>query len=215
VSNYLVHKLVVLYVVQQVCVRAVIKYSLSLIDRFTITTIQLVWSCISVHSFWTFEVRAKPPPRCMPANNSQGITPWFMKGPFQTLMVVTYSGLPFIIILVLNILIVFRLRCTPVAFHQSAANTRRHNVDDTVERCSLAPVSGLSVNGLQYGLVMSAGRSQSASSARSVQQVRHRLHIQSACIVVGAGNTEMLQNNVHFINKNLKRAFMNKINNNL
>lgn len=131
-----------------------------------------VFVTFSVHAFWTFNIRSKAPPKCVPASGADGRTPPFMNGPFQTLMVVTYSALPFVIILTLNISIVARLRCTPVALKSATAKpSTRHSADMAGERCSMM-ASGLTIGGVPYCAgTSSVGRTQSSSSTRSVQQV--------------------------------------------
>jgi len=56
----------------------------------------------NVHAFWTFRLRDDWPPRCVPAPDD-----WFMNVAFNYVKFSTYSLLPFVVVAVLNVLVVY------------------------------------------------------------------------------------------------------------
>ena len=76
---------------------------------------------VSGHVFWTMELHERTG-RCWP-KVIDGKFISFMVKPFNHLRFVTYCLLPFVIILTLNILIVARLRWTPLRLNPSYAGS--------------------------------------------------------------------------------------------
>lgn len=90
--------------------------TMCVLSRARAATIILILTVFvyQLHVFWTFELqwhRQTQRMRCMPTKGHQH----FNQLPFNILKVVTYSFLPFLIIMVLNVAIIVRLRKTPIA----------------------------------------------------------------------------------------------------
>jgi len=124
---------------------------------------------VSVHFFWTVGI------------NEQYHVCWvtyrfesFMFGPFMYLKFVTYCLLPFLIILILNILIVARLRWTPLSLKPALAGS---NPTVSIGLEASTVVLG-TADGRTSSTVRIANTSASASSAvalRQRQQVRPQI----------------------------------------
>ena len=121
---------------------------------------------LSVHVFWTYELHPTLH-RCMPKIVDGHIIP-FMEGPFNHLRFVTYCLLPFVVIMILNILIVARLRWTPLALKTGFAGSNPAVSLAGLEASSVAMVTR------EGGANSSTRITNAATSAASTGALRQR-----------------------------------------
>lgn len=130
---------------------------------------------VSGHVFWTFELDEYH--RCMPKMVDGEIIS-FMLGPFNHMRFVTYCLLPFVVIMILNILIVARLRWTPQRVRHGLAGNRTP-VSIGLDASSI--VVATTVGGASCSTARMANTSASASTSavalRQQQQARPLLII--------------------------------------
>lgn len=98
--------------------------TMCILSRARLATVSLVTIIVvyNVHVFWTFGLvpMRSGGRRCLPVDAYKSFTLL----PFHILRLITYSFLPFVIILVLNVAIIVRLRRTPMDLH--GQDTQHH-----------------------------------------------------------------------------------------
>ena len=121
--------------------------------------------------FWTFELSAEYE-RCLP-KIVDGKVISFMRAPFNHLRFVTYCLLPFAAILVLNVLIVARLRWTPVTLKPGLIGSNPAFSLAALEASSVGP--NQTTDGTTHGgsatRIANPSASVSAIASRQKQQV--------------------------------------------
>ena len=135
-------------------------------------TVAFIVRCcdVSGHVFWTFEINAKYH-RCFPTMINGKIIPFMVK-PFNHLRFVTYCLLPFVYILTLNILIVARLRWTPLRLKPSlAGNNPPVSIGLEASSVGMATTEGGTSSRARIANI-STSASASAVALRQQQQAR-------------------------------------------
>ena len=127
----------------------------------------------SGHVFWTFEI-SPTTGRCRPRQDASGHVIAFMDKPFNQLRFVTYCLLPFVVILVLNVLIVARLRWTPHSLKPGFAGSNPAVSLAGLEASSVAMATGTEGGGGSGSTarIVNTSASVSAAAMRQRQQAR-------------------------------------------
>jgi len=132
----------------------------------------------SGHVFWTFEIHPAAG-YCAPKHGDDGQIIAFMDKPFNQLRFVTYCLLPFVIILVLNALIVARLRWTPHTLKPGFAGS-----NPAVSFAGLEASSVGMATASEGGASSSAARITNTSASASAAALRQRQQVRLSIIIV-------------------------------
>jgi len=133
----------------------------------------------SGHVFWTFEIHSRSG-RCSPRVGPDGQIIAFMDKPFNQLRFFTYCLHPFVVILVLNVLIVARLRWTPRTLKPTFAGS-----NPAVSFAGLAGEAssvGMTTAAADGGVAGSSSRmmmSTNTSASASASALRHRQQVRT------------------------------------
>jgi len=123
--------------------------TMCILSRARLATVSLVAIIVvyNVHVFWTFGLvpMRSGGRRCLPVDAYKSFTLL----PFHILRLITYSFLPFVIILVLNVAIIVRLRRIPQALH--GQDTQHHGQNSAASAAAQKDGPGKSRGGAGGG----------------------------------------------------------------